>query len=245
MARGETLEQLLYNLRVEIGQSTNPAISRSTRSRFIGIMNRIQRRLYYDFDWPFREIHRDIKMEAGARYYDFPSDIDMDRAVRIEFKDGGYWHKVHFGIRNTHLNEYDSDAGVRNDPVWRWDFYLDGNNPNPMIEAWPMPATDGDETTLEGHMRVYGQRKLSNMVNDADVCIVDGDIIVLYAAAEILAKMRTADATAKLENANSLYNRLKGRATPSEPFKVGGETFGDEPAYRQRELRGGTYQQEE
>lgn len=245
MARGVTLEQLLYNLRTEIGQSTNPAISRSTRSRFISIMNRIQRRLYYDFEWPFRDIHRDIKMEAGARYYDFPTEIDMDRTVRLEAKDGGYWKKVGFGIKNTHLNQYDSDADVRSDPVWRWDFYLQDDNPNPMIEAWPVPATDGDETTLERYLRVHGQRKLVDMVNDSDVCTVDGDLIVGYAAAEILAKMRTGDAQAKLENANSLYLRLKGRSTPSEPFTVGGDTFNEGPEYRQRELRGGTYRQEE
>ncbi len=246
MTRGVTLEQLLYNLRVEIGQSTNPAISRSTRSRFIGIMNRTQRRLYYDFDWPFRDIQRDVQLQAGQRYYDFPTDIDMDRETRLECKDGGFWKKVGFGIKNTHLNQYDSDAGVRNDPVWRWDYYLDGDNPQPMIEAWPVPATDGDETTLEGYLRVHGQRKLVDMVNDADVCILDGDLIVLYTAAEILAKLRSGDAQAKLENANALYTKLKGRSTPSEPFTVGGDTFDEDTCYpRRRELRGAIYKQEE
>lgn len=246
MARGVTLEQLLYNLRVEIGQSTNPAISRSTRSRFISLMNRVQRRLYYDFDWPFRDIQRDIQLQEGQRYYDFPVDIDMDRETRLECKDGGYWKKLGFGIKNIHLNQYDSDADVRNDPVWRWDYYLDeGNTQSPQIEAWPIPATDGNPADLEGYIRVHGQRKLVDMVNDADTCTLDGDLIVLYAAAELLAKMRTGDAQAKLETANSLYTKLKGRATPSEPFTIGGDTFDEDPYYRRRELRGAIYKQED
>lgn len=225
MARLVTLEQLIYNLRSEIGQSTNPAVSRSTRSRFITILNRIQRRLYADFDWPFLTIHRDILVQAGSRYYDFPVDIDMDRSFRLEVKTAGFWQKVGNGILNKHLNEYDSDADVRSDPVWRWQYYLEDNSDIPQIETWPVPATDADPDTLEGAVRVHGIQKLRDMVNDADVCLIDADLLVMYAAAEILMKIRTADANAKLENGNNLYTKLKGRATPSEPFTVGGDTF--------------------
>lgn len=230
MPRGETLEQLIYNLRSEVGMSTNPAVSRSTRARFITVMNRVQRRLYADFDWPFLAIYRDIQLQAGSRYYDFPDDIDFDRSVRLETKWGGLWQKVGFGITDKNYNEFDSDNDVRYDPVFRWGFYLADPSPDndvqdPQIEVWPLPATDGVPSTLEGHLRVHGTQRLLEMVNDADKCLIDSDLIVLYSAAEILAKMRTADAPAKLENANALYTRLKGRASPSEPFKVGGDTF--------------------
>lgn len=238
MPRGVTLEQLIYNLRTEVGMSTNPAVSRSTRSRFISILNRVQRRLYADFDWPFLAISRDIQLEAGARYYDFPADIDIDRAVRFEVKHGGTWQKVGYGITDKHLNEFDSDTDVRQDPVYRWDFYLEDDSNEPQIHVWPIPATDGVVSTLEGHLRVHGTQSLSEMVDDADVCMIDSDLIVLYAAAEILTKMKSADASAKLENANTLYTKLKGRATPSEPFKIGGDTFGMEKGGRREiELR--------
>lgn len=237
MARGLSLTQLIYNLRVEIGQSTNPAVSRSTRSRFIGLLNRIQRRLYSDYEWPFIGIDRDVQMQAGSQYYDFPDDIDMDRAVRFEVKNGGYWQKVGYGITNKQLNEYDSDADVRSDPVWRWDYYLEDGSQTPQFRVWPLPATDGVESTKEGYVRIYGSQKLSELVDDADTCLLDGDLIVLYAAAEILAKLKSADAEAKLENANALYMKLKGRATPSAPFKIGGDTFDEPRGRREIELR--------
>lgn len=236
MARGLSLEQLIYNLRSEVGMSTNPAVSRSTRARFITILNRVQRRLYADFDWPFLIIYRDIMVQAGSRYYDFPDDIDMDRAFRLEVKTSGQWQKVGNGITNKHLSEYDSDQDVRSDPVWRWDYYLEDGSDTPQIETWPIPATDADVDTLEGAVRVHGTQKLREMVNDADLCLLDADLIVLYAAAEILSKMRTSDANAKLENANSLYTKLKGRATPSEPFTVGGDTFDDDQRSSRREM---------
>lgn len=237
MARGLTLTQLIYNLRVEIGQSTNPAVSRSTRARFVGLLNRVQRRLYEDFEWPFLGISRDIQMQAGSRYYDFPDDIRMDRSVRVEVKHGGYWQKVGYGIRNKHLNEYDSDNGEKSDPVWRWDYYLEDGQIIPQLEGWPIPATDGVASTKEGYLRIHGQQKLTEMVDDDDVCLLDADLIVLYTAAEILAKLKSPDADAKLENANSLYTKLKGRATPSEPFKVGGDHFDEGSGRREIELR--------
>lgn len=245
MARGLTLEQLIYNLRSEVGQSTNPAVSRSTRSRFITILNRVQRRLYADYDWPFLEIHRDVLLQAGSRYYDFPNDIDMDRAVRFETKTSGEWQKLGYKITNIHLSQYDSDQNVRSNPAWRWDYYLEAGSQDPQFEVWPLPDTDSDPDTLENAIRVHGFQKLSAMVNDIDTCLIDADLIVLYCAAEILAKMRSPDAQAKLENANTLYLKLKGRATPSEPFKVGGDTFDGEPCRSSRQLRGGTYIQQE
>lgn len=238
MARGLTLEQLIYNLRSEVGQSTNPAVSRSTRARFVSLLNRTQRRLYADFAWPFLEIYRDVLVEAGERYYDFPTDIDMDRQIRFEVKTSGIWQKVGFKITNKHLNEYDSDAGVQSDPVWRWDYHLEDNSQVPQWEAWPVPASNADASTLENAVRIHGTQKLLEMVNDIDTCLLDADLIVLYSAAEILTKMRSPDANAKLENANTLYTKLKGRSTPSEPFKIGGDTFDCERSDRREiELR--------
>lgn len=237
MARGLTLTELIYNLRQEVGQSTNPAVSRSSRARYVGLLNRVQRRLYADFDWPFLNIYRDKKMEAGSRYYDFDADIDMDRAVRFETKNGGIWQKVGYGIQAKHLNEYDSDQDVRSDPAWRWDYHLPDGIEIPQYEVWPMPATDGVLATGEGYMRVHGTQSLTDMVDDADTCLIDADLLVLYSAAEILSKLRSADADAKLENANSLYMKKKSRATPSAPFTVGGDTFREQPSRREIELR--------
>lgn len=237
--RGATLEQMLYDLRAEVGQSTNPAVSRSTRGRQITILNRIQKRLYGEVNWPFLKVEKDIVLAAGQRYYDFPQEIDMDRSYRVEVWWGGEWQKIGFGINGTHYTQYNPEGpyAERSDPVWRWDYHIEDDSDIPQMEVWPLPATDGDPQTLEGVMRVYGTRKLKPLVNDEDTCILDSDMIVLYAAAEILAKRKSADAPAKLENANKIYNQLKGNSTPATPFTIGGNTFDCEPDRRPRELR--------
>lgn len=241
MAIGKNLEELIADLRMEIGQSTNPAVSRSTRARYIRLLNRHQRQLHREYDWPFLEIKRDIRMEAGSRYYDFPADIDMDRQIVIENKYATTWHPVKYGITAQQYNEIDSDTDQRLDPVLRWGYYT--INPSdstdvlqPQIEVWPVPASDGNIATLDGCLRVKGIRKCIEMVNDADVCVMDSDMVVLYAAAEILAKFRSPDAQAKLDQADNMKNTLKNRATPSQSFTPGGDTF-NEPERRKIELR--------
>lgn len=238
MARNVALEQLLISLRLEVGRSTNAAISRSSRNRYINILNRVQRRLYADFDWPFLEIKRDIKLQAGQRYYDFPDDIDMDRAFLFEASYAQYWQKMSFGVGADELAEYDSDKDVRSDPPWRWEYHLEDLHDKPQIELWPVPATNGVDGSKDHHIRVTGIHKLNEMVEDKDKCLIDADLIVLYAAAELLVRMRMPDAESKLENANSLYLKLKGRSTPSVPFTIGGDTFDmDESHRRNTELR--------
>ena len=242
--RGTTLEQMLYDLRSECGQSTNPAVSRSTRARFINLLNRVQKRLWYDYDWPFLEVHRDIKLQAGQRYYDFPTDIDMDRTVRFETYWGGEWQKMGFGIDGRHYTQYNSegDAIELSDPAWRWGYFLEPGEIQPQFEVWPVPATNGADPVddeipaFDGYIRVYGTVKLKPMVSDQDVCLLDSDMIVLYAASEILMKNKSADAQAKLTNANSIYDRLKGKATPATVFKVGGDVDREDD-HREIELR--------
>ncbi len=233
MARGLTLEKLLYNLRVEIGQSTNTAVSRSTRTRFIGLLNSYQRLYWYKHDWSFLEIKRDKKMQAGSRYYDFPDDMDMDRAHKLEYKLGSDWCPVAYGIGGEQYSELDSDNDMRLDPVLRWNYYIApitaaNQQTVPQFEVWPIPATDGNDTTLDGYVRWHGYVKCREMVNDSDVCLLDGDLITFLAAAEILAKLKSADAPAKLEKGNQLFNTLKTRATPATKFKIGQDADPDQ-----------------
>lgn len=227
MPRNQTLETLLYNLRAEVGQSTNPAISRSSRNRHIALLNGHQRRLYINKAWDFLKIDRDIKLEQGSRYYDFPTDIDIDRVDKIEVKWGGTWQPVKYGIDGEHLDQFDSDIGDENDPVLRWKFHLEDGATVPQIEVWPIPAGDGVLATKELYLRVSGVQKLVDMVSDNDTCLLDGDLLVYYTAAEILTKRGSRDAQAKLEKANKLLGDSKSRAVQTRVFQVGGDCTED------------------
>lgn len=224
MARGTTLEQLISDLRAEIGQSTNTAVSRASLDSLSATLRRVQSRLWGDFDWPHLRVERDIQMQAGGRYYDFPTDLDLTRVEKVEVKWGGIWQPVNYGITSEDFVVHDSDLGIRNNPVMRWDYYNGAvGAPVNQFEVWPIPANNGTPASKELYLRFTGIRKLRSLIAMSDVADLDDTLIVLYSAAEILARLKMPDASSKLESANIHYSRLKGRqAGRTEPFVIGG-----------------------
>lgn len=222
MARGVTLEELIVDLRAEVGQSTNTAVSRASIDALKTSLRRQQERLWLDFDWPHMRVERDITLEAGERYYDFPDDLDPTRVEKVEVKFGGRWIPVKYGITNELLLVHDSDADIRNDPVQNWDYYNGASgNPETQIHLWPIPANNGNATTKELVLRITGIKTLPALISDSDTCALDSWLLVLYSASEILARLKAPDASAKLEAANLYYHRLKGRQGRTESFKIG------------------------
>lgn len=220
--RGVTLGQLLDDLRAEVGHSLQPNLGKSTRDVLINMLQRTQRRLWDDYSWPFLRIRRDINLSAGQRYYDLPTDIVFERIERVEVKHGDVWTKMQYGITGEHYNQHDSDRGVRSSPVRRYDAYE-----NNQIEMWPIPATNTDTTTLADTVRIHGIRNLTPFVADSDTADLDDQLIVLYAAAEILTRQKQGDAQNKLAQAQAHYARLKARMAKTETFVIsGGEPEG-------------------
>ena len=216
MARGTSLGQLIEDLRSEVGHSLQPNLGKATRDVLINQIQRVQRRLWDDYSWPFLRVHRDITISAGQRYYDLPSDIVFERIERVEFKHGDVWDKLHFGIGADQLNQHDSDNGVRSSPIRRYD-----THENNQIEFWPIPANNSESDGAYS-VRIHGVRNLSPLIAEADTADLDDQLIVLYAAAEVLARQRQADAQNKLAQAQAHYSRLKARTAKTETFVIGG-----------------------
>lgn len=226
MARGITLEQLVTDLRAEIGQSTNSAVSRASVDMLKTTLRRVQERLWLDFTWPHLKVTRDVVMQDNERYYDFPDDLDLTRIDKVEVKFAGRWIDVKFGIGKQELDTFDSDLGIKNDPVRAWDYYNgeQGDTSN-QFQVWPIPANNGDDDTKELCVRFHGIKTLRSLVSMADVCDLDGWLLVLYSASEILARLKAPDAPAKLEAANLYYARLKDRYGTAEMFTIGGDAM--------------------
>jgi len=222
MARGNTLEQLIARFHNEVGDIEAPSYGVGARASVIRLLQRVQETLWEDYDWPFLQIKKDVNIQAGSRRYDIPDGLAVDRIQKVQVKYGGSWGKVNFGIdEDREYKTFDSDVGDRNDPVRRWDYYYDTDNNTEQLEVWPIPATNSDATTFNGYMRVTGIKTLSNLVAESDTADLDGNLIVLFAAAEALARDRSDDAAAKLEAANRLHERLKSNTSSSESFSLG------------------------
>jgi hypothetical protein len=226
MARGTTLEKLLQMFHNEIGQIDTPSYGIGARNADINLLQRTQEWLWEDFDWPFLQVKEDLLLEAGSHIYDPTPNIPFDRIQQIQVKYGGYWQDVSFGIdEDTDYLVYDTDTGVRNDPVCKWDFHYLGDNEQ--ICFWPIPASNADATSKELVARVTGTRKLRPLVEDSDRAMLDDRLITLFAAAESLARDRAEDAGTKLQQADKRYKALKANISTADSFSLGDLNGGD------------------
>lgn len=222
MARNVTLEELIEQVRYEVGQTVQPGAGQGNADAIAHLLRRNQNRLHEDFNWPHLRVVRDETLAASSYSYGFPVDLDQGRIERVWAYDGATWHPVPYGISPEHYNTLDPDTDTR-DPVARWQV-----RENDSYEVWPTPATDG---LL---LRFQGIAKLPPLKAAADRCALDGDMLVLYAAAEMLARQKSADAQAKLQAADRLYVRLRANSQKTDTFVMGGGlSTGDDRLRRQ------------
>jgi hypothetical protein len=235
--RGQTLGELLGDLKAECGYSQNAAHGINNRESLVQVLKRTQRRLWSDWDWMHMRVSRDMRVNAGQRYYNCPNDLPYERIDAAEVKFGGQWLPLKFGIDERLYSIYDPRIDERSWPIRNWDVAEDpadtaGTPDNRgMIEVWPLPADSGTAPAPgsddEGWMRLTGIRFLRPMNVDADRCDLDGDLIVLFAATEILMRDRKEDAQAKLQAANKLYLMLRGNQEKNRTFNLNPD-FDDE-----------------
>ena len=145
MSRGVQLQTMLTNLRVEIGHSSSSALGQNVREALVEVLQRTQKQLWEDHDWPFLYTKQLLPLQAGQRYYNLPSVLTLERVYKIYIKEGGVWRLLHNGIGAKEYNLHDSDIDERSDPARAWEGY--GSN---QIEIWPIPETNGVVSTFEG-----------------------------------------------------------------------------------------------
>lgn len=200
MARGIQLQQLVAQLRAETGRNQTVAVGTSELDNLKQQLRRVQELLYDDNHWPFLQVERKIDLQNGQRYYDFPLDLNYDRIQTVKLKRNGVYTDLERGITFDDFSVYDSNADERSSPMLKWDVRNTGTIEQ--LEAWPIPNE-------EGSVHFFGTKKLSKLVDDADRCDLDDQLIVLFTAAEILARQKSPDAKNKLDLANSRLLMLK------------------------------------
>lgn len=218
MARNVTLGELIDDVRAEAGHSLQANLGTAMREVLVKIIQRQQRRLWEDYDWTFLRVDRDVAVQNGQRYYDFPVDLSLERLEKVEFKYGDRWIPVSYGIGREHYDMHDSDRDIRAFPVERWK-----EHENNQIELWPIPSQNGSVAQSANIIRFHGIRKLRPLVAESDRADLDDTLLVLFSAAEILAREKSADAGLKLQMAEKHYARIKARNSKSETFSLGGE----------------------
>lgn len=215
MARGATLRQLVSDLRDELRRANSPSASPDDTASLRRTINHVYRVLYYNHDWPFlTQMFPAITLNAGQRYYDLPGGLDADRVITSRVKWSGVFSPIERGIAYEDYTAFDPEDDERSSPALKWDVRFTGEREQ--IEIWPVP--DGGAQSL----RLFGITKCDELVSDDDVCRLESELVVLYAAAELLKAQESKDAEAKVQMAQELLRLLRIRASAA----------GDEGQYR-------------
>ncbi len=199
-------------LRDEVGHANSVAVGVDATPGLQQILRRTQDTLYLRHDWPFLRQHFDrITLQAGARFYDVPPALNLERIEEVLIWYNGLPSPIEKDIGAREYAEYDSESGSRAEPALRWDVRWTGTKEQ--IEIWPVPSTNDQQ------LQFRGIRKLRPLVKNGDVCDLDDHMIVLFAAAEILARQKAPDAQAKLQAGEARFQLLKGlnaRGAPAQ-----------------------------
>ena len=210
MAAGKTLDQLTEMLRAEIGASTNASMGLNSRPAEYQVLRRTEEFLYNDFDWPQFVIDREKNIEGGVQYYDFTNtEIDFNRIYQAWVLDANVWRPMIYGITPEDYNVSNPEFGTMQSRPLKWQHYEVNQ-----FEIWPVP-------TLDTRIKFRCIRAYKEMESGSSTCSLDANLIVLFAAAELLARNKSADAQLKLTAATTLYSKLKGQSQKKRVFIMG------------------------
>jgi hypothetical protein len=215
MARGTTLTRMLEMLRAETRASLNPAHNAQMRDEQVIALQEAQKELWEDYEWPFLRVERTEQLLTGTRFYDPPTDMNIDRIEKIEVRWGGQWLELVEGIGADQLSTWDSELDEQSWPVERWRIYEDEQ-----IEVWPVPSDSGTLSDLEGYLKFTGIRNLRPLTDQAHVCDLDDRLIVLKAA---IRYVKATEQRIVLENFRTRLGQLRANYSPRRNFRMFGK----------------------
>ena len=220
----QQLRDLLTMLRAEVGHSTNVAHGVNDRDTLLYIINRTQDELAEQYNWPMLNVDRDVPVAIGQRYYPYPDDLPFENIEKAWLVWNTLYHEIYYGIRPEDFILWNSDKGFTSWPVQRYRHHPDDNT----FELWPIPDQAPVSSGVAASVRFRGPMLVKPMIQDADYCTLPYRPILLFAAGEVLAREKAADAQLKLEKGKEWLRRMKVRqgAQKGRPFIMGGSGDG-------------------
>ena len=188
-------------LNSEVGEEMDETISPAR----VGINNQLlnNQQIFLDNQHSFLRGKAVVTLPAvvGTQYYNLPAGIDFDRLEEKVYTNVvNFRYQMSYGITQDDYNIYRSDQRVIGSPCFRWQ--LININSVLQIELWPIPS-------VAQTIYFTGLLPLVQMVADTDTCVIDDMALVLFSAAEQLARKGSGDAQAKGAKAKAYLDTLK------------------------------------
>ncbi len=141
--------------------------------------------------------------------------LNFDRIQDVKLKYNNVYVELERGIEFEDYSIYDSNASPveRSFPTLKWDIRDTGSGEQ--IEVWPVPSQAAT-------IYMFGTKNLGDLIQEADTADLDDRLIVLFAAAELLARQKSNDAKIKLSQAEKRLMTLKRNSqADTPPVQVG------------------------
>lgn len=211
MRIGVTLSTLREEVLLETGRSTEAGHAVYSAPVLNQLINRLERSVAMEFEWASMNVEEEVTVAADAQYANLPTNIDFTKIDGVHVQFGNTWLPLTHGIGPVERSIYNTTQKAV--PARRWEIQAPGNV---NFEIWPIGET---AQTL----RFYGSKKIGGMTKDTDTCVIDADVLVLFVAAEILARDKKSDADYKLVQARKRANTISKRqgAVKSAPINFG------------------------
>ncbi len=195
-------------LKAELGYSLVSGVATADDQTLYRLLDNEQKRLAADFDWAFLDKYTDVAAGVGSRNLTLPTDIVFERPVRVERKFNLLWQDIEHGITDADYNISDSDLARTMDPIRKWRLKSDGTT----FEVWPIPSTAQT-------VRFHGQRTITSLqtagaYDPTKTLDLDDLLVVLFVAANRLARAKQADAQIMLTRANDRLQMLRASGPP-------------------------------
>ena len=221
MALRNTLAEVTEFVRDEARLSTNSSRGTDHLTHIQQLIRRHHETLAQGFEWEHLKVKRNDAaarkvLSAGSRYYNWPASLDPERVTGAWVKFGGTWEPLGYGIGPQEYSVYDPDEDQRTDPVQKWAFH-----DHAQFEVWPIPLTNGSAGD-NGEVAFEGKKVISLLAATTDRLDVDGILVALYCAAEILAENgQKSAAEIKGAAAAARYRTLTGTMASQRRFTIG------------------------
>lgn len=192
------LSEMVVDLRAEAGHSLVLGQGTNMEDTLKYYLRRTQREIYAAFDWPQFMAYETVAVTAGSRLLPGFTNISDEQINTLWTRSGSAWLPVLFGIDPADFSDFDPDSNVQSAPIQRYRY----DPLNAALEIWPIPSLD---TSVMG----LGQIKLPPLVADGDKSLLDGQLIVMFAAANVLARQKDEDASLLLNKAQQYLVALQ------------------------------------
>jgi hypothetical protein len=205
----QQLSVMVKNLRAEAGHSLSTAQGVNQLETLKYLLARTQEELWTAFQWPDLTIRYNKLMSANLYLYDFLPQMPFDaiRSAWVGSVSLGDWIPIDYGISEDMIH-WDEGNSAKGDPVQVWDVEADatGVEGRPAkFRVWPTPTVNNTYA-----VRFKGNKSLDPFIADDDYCTLDATLIVLFAAAELLARAKAEDAPGKAQKAQRHLLKLLG-----------------------------------